>query len=85
MKSFTWHSRNSRRADKRDNRFKLYYLSAKKDYCDSLKTLVLEKTTELEVLSEDCGVFVARVEYRGKMASFIAVLLIFDISTKFAG
>lgn len=49
--------------------------SAKKGYCDSLKTLVPEKTTELENLSEDRGVFIARVEYREKMTSLLSLIL----------
>jgi hypothetical protein len=49
--------------------------SAKKDYCESLKTLIPDKTIELEALSEDREVFVARVEYREKMTSLLSLTL----------
>ena len=49
--------------------------SAKKEYCESLKTLIPEKTTEMENLSEDREVFVARVEYKEKMTSLLSLTL----------
>lgn len=49
--------------------------AAKKDYCNSLKTLIPEKTMELEALSEDREVFVARVEYREKMTTLLSLTL----------
>jgi len=49
--------------------------TAKKDYCESLKTLIPEKTSELEALSEGREVFVARVEYKEKMTSLLSLTL----------
>lgn len=49
--------------------------TAKKDYCEALKTLIPEKTKELEALSEDREVFVARVEYKEKMTSLLSLTL----------
>ena len=49
--------------------------SAKKGYCEALKTLIPEQTSELETQSEDREVFVARVEYKEKMTSLLSLTL----------
>lgn len=49
--------------------------SAKKQYCDSLKTLIPEKSEEPVTLSDDREVFVARIEYKEKMTSLLSFTL----------
>lgn len=49
--------------------------SAKKSYCESLKTLTPKKTSELEALSENREVFVARIEYKERMTSLLSLTL----------
>lgn len=49
--------------------------SAKKSYCESLKTLTPKKTSELETLSENREVFVARIEYKERMTSLLSLTL----------
>jgi hypothetical protein len=49
--------------------------TAKKEYCESLKTLIPEIPEETELQAEDRDVFVARVEYKEKMTSLLSMTL----------
>jgi hypothetical protein len=49
--------------------------TAKKEYCESLKTLIPEIPEETELQAEDREVFVARVEYKEKMTSLLSMTL----------
>lgn len=49
--------------------------SSKKEYCESLNTLIPDKTVETEMQSEKREVFVARIEYKEKMTSLLSMTL----------
>ncbi|WP_036551550.1 hypothetical protein [Neptunomonas japonica] len=48
---------------------------AKKEYCESLKTLIPDVLEETKLQAEDREVFVARVEYKEKMTSLLSMTL----------
>jgi len=49
--------------------------SAKREYCESLKTLIPVSTGETELEAEDQEVFVARIEYKEKMTTLLSMTL----------
>ena len=49
--------------------------SIKKEYCESLNTLIPEVSEETPLQAEDREVFVARIEYKEKMTSLLSMTL----------